>query len=336
MTDSPSTWSAFLAGWELFREPTLAATLAGGLLGLLGVYVVLRRMVFLAAALSQSAGLGVAAAWFAQVQWGVAATWASPTVGATLASLAAAGAMMAGRTTLATRRDGVLGWVYLVGAAGTLALGTRIVQEVQDIETILFGSAVAVLPEDLARIAEVALGLGLLHLWLHRGFIQVAIDADGARVRGLPARLLEALLILSLALAVSVCTRILGALPVFAFTVLPAMAALAVAPNVAWALVLAAVLGSASGFAGYVLAFAWQLPVGASQTLVAALAVALVFAGRWSWRRLLPGRAHAHSHGPGCGHLAVVHGDHVDYLHAGHRHHQHPDHVTDHGPPPKT
>ncbi len=32
---------------------------------------------------------------------------------------------------------------------------------------------------------------------------------------------------------------------------------------------------------------------------------------------------HRHTHGPGCGHTAVVHGDHVDYLHGGHAHREH-------------
>jgi hypothetical protein len=32
---------------------------------------------------------------------------------------------------------------------------------------------------------------------------------------------------------------------------------------------------------------------------------------------------HQHKHGPGCGHTAVQHGDHVDYLHDGHLHHPH-------------
>ena len=31
---------------------------------------------------------------------------------------------------------------------------------------------------------------------------------------------------------------------------------------------------------------------------------------------------HPHKHGPGCGHMAIQHGDHVDYLHDGHLHHQ--------------
>ena len=39
-----------------------------------------------------------------------------------------------------------------------------------------------------------------------------------------------------------------------------------------------------------------------------------------------------HVHGPGCGHEAVPHGDHVDYLVDGHLHHPHDGHCDNHGP----
>jgi hypothetical protein len=38
---------------------------------------------------------------------------------------------------------------------------------------------------------------------------------------------------------------------------------------------------------------------------------------------------HDHVHGPGCGHTAVRHGDHVDYLHDGHLHHAHEGHIDE-------
>ena len=38
-----------------------------------------------------------------------------------------------------------------------------------------------------------------------------------------------------------------------------------------------------------------------------------------------------HQHGPDCGHEAVPHGDHTDYLVGGHLHHPHGDHCDDHG-----
>ena len=44
------------------------------------------------------------------------------------------------------------------------------------------------------------------------------------------------------------------------------------------------------------------------------------------------GHAAGHTHGPACGHEAVPHGDHTDYLVDGHLHHPHGDHCDDHGP----
>jgi len=44
------------------------------------------------------------------------------------------------------------------------------------------------------------------------------------------------------------------------------------------------------------------------------------------------GHPKGHKHGPGCGHEAVPHGDHVDYLVDGHLHHPHGDHCDNHGP----
>jgi hypothetical protein len=42
---------------------------------------------------------------------------------------------------------------------------------------------------------------------------------------------------------------------------------------------------------------------------------------------------HPHAHGEGCGHETVQHGDHIDYLHDGHRHARHEDHYDEHGEP---
>ena len=41
---------------------------------------------------------------------------------------------------------------------------------------------------------------------------------------------------------------------------------------------------------------------------------------------------HDHQHGPDCGHEAIAHGDHTDYVVDGHLHHAHGPHCDDHGP----
>jgi zinc transport system permease protein len=266
--------ATFFEAWELFEHAALTGTIAGALLGFLGVYVVLRRLVFLTAAISQAAGFGVAAAFYAQIALGVSPVIASPTIGASLLTMIAVLPIALERGWARGRRDSVLGFGFLVGAAGTLALGTRIVEEVHDIDAILFGSAVAVLPEHFTFVAVLAAVLFALHLWWARGFISVSFDPAGSRVRGLPVRTLDLILFATLALAVSASTRVLGALPTFAFSVLPAMAAVRVVPNVFGGLLFAGLLGAVSGFLGYLGAYLYELPVGASQTLVAAILVA--------------------------------------------------------------
>src|SRR5215510_11240491 len=76
----------FWAAWELFRDPMLCALIAGVALGFLGVYVVLRRMVFVSAAVTQSAGLGVALAFYAEIHLG---THLDPILGAAAMALLA-------------------------------------------------------------------------------------------------------------------------------------------------------------------------------------------------------------------------------------------------------
>ena len=280
-TEAPEpTVEDFFDSWELFSEAVASGTWAGALLGFLGVYVVLRRMAFLSVALSQSASLGVTLAFFAQARWALTGWWVSARSGAVVATLAVAFGLVGDRAAT-TRRDSLLGLIYLLGAAGTLALGGFIAQDLPDLRALLFGISVAVLPEDRVTIEWMSIGLLSLHVWWMRGVIESVFDPDGARVRGIPVRALQGFLLVSLAIAIAICTQILGALPVFAYSVLPAMAAVRLAPNIPSALIAATLIGAASGFLGYLFAFLYGLPVPATQTLVAVSAVLIAELLRW-------------------------------------------------------
>src|SRR5690606_8100699 len=156
--------------------------------------------------------------------------------------------------------DSVLGGLFLIGAAGTLAVGTRILQDVADIDSLLFGSAVAVTPADLTVTAWVFGAAVLLHAVLWRGFAAVSFSLADARVRGIPVRALEATLFLTFAVTLSVGTRVIGALPVFALSVLPAVVGARLAKNLPMALVASGLIGALAGLYGYLLAFFLELP----------------------------------------------------------------------------
>lgn len=268
----------FWQAWDLFSDAIWTSVILGATLGAMGIFVVLRRMVFLSAALSQSASLGVTLGFWLHGMWFTAhACEAWPAIGAVGMTLAAVlfllrkGGHRAGDGLQQNR----LALVFLTGAAGTLLVGSRILQEIHDVQSLLFGSAVAVLPEQARVLILVNLLLLGMHILWHRGFVQASFDPDAARVRGIPVVFLDVCLFFGLAIAISLGTRVLGAMPIFAFSLLPALAALVGAKNVAQAMCWAAWIGAASAFVGYLLAYIWALPVGATQTFVAVLAVGL-------------------------------------------------------------
>ena len=279
MADSAPSFSEFMQGWELgiYREPIYCGVLAGLLLGYLGVYVVLRRMVFITAAVSQAAGLGVALAFFAQIHL---ALQVPEVAGARALALMVSILLSAPLERLPLSRESLLGVAYLSTWAASLIVGDRISQEAHDIASILFGTAVLVRSDDLhALIAVAALATGF-HALFHRGAHFALFDPEGARVQRVPVRRLELASYLWVALSVSVATRALGVLPVFAFAVMPAVSALLLFDRLRAVLAAAALCGSLAGGGGYLLAFFCELPVGACQTVVAATCVGVALTVR--------------------------------------------------------
>jgi zinc transport system permease protein len=277
MNASTPSWETFLAAWDLFRDPLLCAVAAGTVLGFLGVYVVLRRMVFVSAAVTQSSALGVALAFFAEIHLGM---HVDPVVGALALSLAATLLLSVDPRGFRLPRESLLGFAFALTGGATILLEDRISQEAHDIHSILFGSAVLVRPQDLAAVAVVGALVLLLHVLWFRGLVFASFDPEAARVQGIPVRFLNAFLLASVGAMVGVSARALGALPVFALGTLPAVTALALGLELAWAFALAAVLGAVSGAVGYLFAFFYEFPVGGSQTIVASTLLVGTLAAR--------------------------------------------------------
>nr|PZN28474.1 MAG: ABC transporter permease [Pseudomonadota bacterium] len=266
--ESAPSLEAFVDRIDLYRDPILCAVLAGVGLAGLGVFVVLRRAVFVTAALSQAAGLGVALAFYAAIHQGIEVP---PVLGALGASIAVAVLALGSRGALLAREARV-GIAFVVASALAVLVGTRIAQEAHDISAILFGSAVLVRTSDLVAVAAATvLALVFLAL-LARPLAFTGFDPEGARVHALPVRALEIAFWAFVALEVSVATRALGALPVFAFSVLPPVVGLAVSKGLFGALAVSVLVGGISPALGYVGAYFGELPVGATQAAVVAAA----------------------------------------------------------------
>jgi zinc transport system permease protein len=277
LVETTSSWAQFWDAFELFRDPILCALIAGGVLGFLSVYVVLRRMVFVSAAVTQSAGLGVALAFFTEIHLGL---HVAPTAGAVIMALLATLLLMLDPSRLRLTRESMLGLAYALTGGAAILVGDRISQEAHDVEAILFGTAVLVEREQLLAVAAAGALILVIHLWWFRGLTFASFDRTGAMVQGLPVRALDAVLMISIGLMVGVSARALGALPVFAFSTLAAIAALMLDLRLPWTFLLATLTGAMAGLGGYLFAFFYNFPVGGSQTVFAGILVVVALAAR--------------------------------------------------------
>src|SRR5262249_8105986 len=134
LADEPS-WHDFWDGWPMYREAVYSGAIAGLSLGFLSVDVVLRRMVFVSAAVTQAAGLGVAASFWIGLHVGVTI---NPAWGATILSLMTAVALAGDPKRLGLSREMVLGMVFAFTSSAAVLIGSRIPQETGDIQAILF------------------------------------------------------------------------------------------------------------------------------------------------------------------------------------------------------
>jgi len=267
-----SSLESFLQAREIWRDPLLAAVIAGGLLGILGVYVVLRRTVFVSAALTQLSTLGLIAAIVVEERLGVEVERAGVQLAVAML-FSVAGALWLGRAHAGRRlpAEARVGMAYVLAGALTLLGASRFVHAAHDLDAMVFGNAVAVPTTDLVVLAVVAVGCALLHAVFAKEIVFVSFDGETARAMGLSASFWNGLLFLTLGLAIPPAARAIGALPTFAFLTLPASSALLLAGRLPRIFALAAGLGAAAAAVGYFASWTLQIPTGATMVAVAGL-----------------------------------------------------------------
>jgi zinc transport system permease protein len=261
----------FLAAREIWDAPLTASVIAGALLGALGVYVVLRRTVFVSAALTQLSTLGLVLALLVEERVHIEAELAAAQLAVAMV-FSVAGALVLGA--FRSRRlpaEAAVGGVWVAASALVVLGASKLVHAAHDLGGMVFGNAVAVPMLDLLVLAAVAVVCALVHGLFAKELAFVSFDPETARALGMRVPLWDGLLFLTLGLAIPVAARALGALPVFAFLTLPAAAALLARTGFRAAFLVAAIIGVVAAGGGYVLSWLWELPTGATMVALAGL-----------------------------------------------------------------
>ncbi len=281
----------FLSSWQLWGGAVAAATVTGAVCGFIGVYVILHRMVFLSAAMSEVSSLGVMVAfWLAQSQAVQSEQHTEDLLPLLFAGLftsvfsaAIAGGASARIGDRSKSSESLIGTVYLLSAAGLLLVGDRVTQGAHDVANILFGNAVAVDTPHLLLLIAVCAPIFILHVLLRKDLVFVSYDPSMAATLKYPVARLRIFLLVSLGMVISLGTRTIGALPVFSFSVLPPIACLAIFQDLKWSFWASAFAGATAAFLGYFASFVFSFPTGACMTVAAGLFL-VIGRGYQLWR----------------------------------------------------
>jgi zinc transport system permease protein len=176
-----------------------------------------------------------------------------------------------GHRKLATETIVGLGYIIASALVLTILNSPRIAQEAHAIGDILFGNAVTVPRQQIYALCGASLVAVIAHALFFKELLFVSYDRETAVVQGIGIFRYELLLNLATAIVISVATRAVGALPVFAFTVIPAAAALMISERMRATIVLSVAFGAVSAAVGYYVSWIEQLPTGATMVVVASL-----------------------------------------------------------------
>jgi ABC-type Mn2+/Zn2+ transport system permease subunit len=261
---------------EVFSESFLryalfAGLLAGSVCAFLGVYVILRRIVFLGVALSEAAALGVALGLF--IGWNAeAAAFGLTLLTALLFSLS-------GRYQ-ALSKESLIGWAYVVAAGVSIILIAKNPAAESHGLDVVSGTLLYSSKREIWQLGCVAGVVFLTFVSLHRMFIFVSFDKETARSMGLRTSLYEMAFYACLGLSISLAMKTAGILFVFASLLIPAMISLTLFRRM-WLILLGSVLVVLlSVTAGISVSFRADLPTGPAIVCVYAALFLLVSFGR--------------------------------------------------------
>ncbi len=267
LTEALSTLEGF--GWSY-----VATILMAGVVSYLGMFTVLRRIVFTGVALAQVAAAGVGAAFFVADHPRVSPALArfaathGATVGSFLLTLLAAFGVRIRPSRERAGGDAIVGLIYVMSAAAAVLLVWRSTRGLAELREILAGEVLLASGGELALLCVALLVVASIHAVNRKHFLLVAYDSEFARTLGIPVGRTDLLFLATFATAVAFALRAGGLLLVFAYLVIPALIGLSLGRRLGEATVVGVASALGASLFGYLLAIVENLPVAQSIALV--------------------------------------------------------------------
>jgi zinc transport system permease protein len=256
--------------YEFMQMALLTGILASIPCGIVGTYVVVRRITYIAGGIAHCVLGGMGAARYLQVVHGL--EWAQPLYGAVVAAIAAA--LIIGVVSLRAREreDTVIGAVWAVGMATGLLFISQTPGYGEDLMGYLFGNILMVTPHDIVMILVLDAVVIIAGLALFRQLQAICFDEEFARLRGLDVEFYYLLLLCLTALTVVLLISVVGIIMVIAMLTLPVAIAGRFSKHLHQMMILSVVLCAVLTTAGLATSYSPNLPAGATIVVLAGAA----------------------------------------------------------------
>ncbi|MFZ5953457.1 MAG: metal ABC transporter permease [Candidatus Rifleibacteriota bacterium] len=254
---------------SFLQNAMLAGILCSIATGVVGTFVVLRRITYIAAAISHCVLGGIGAARYFSVVYSL--DWLKPVHGAILSALVSA--LVIGLVSLRAkeREDTVISALWAVGMAAGIMFIFKTPGYNEDLMSYLFGNILMVSRDDLILVAFLDLLVVALTMVFYRQMIAVCFDEDFARTRGVRVEFYYLLILCLTALTVVLTVSVVGIIMVIALISLPVAISSRFFNRVSGIMMFSVFLGMFFTSSGLILSYEPNLPSGAVTILLAGL-----------------------------------------------------------------
>jgi len=262
----------------LFREALYGTLIIALACSVVGVYVVLRRIVFVGAALAQvsSAGLAIAL-WLAGL--GILPGLTGHPLAVSLLITLGGVVFFASPTRGDIPPDATIGVSYAVAAAaGILFIAKAKSGEAHDI--LLQGNILGITRQDTLLLLATALPVLLAHLVFYKEFLFVSFDRETARTLGYRVRAWDLALYLTLGVVIAFSMQFAGVMLVFNFLVLPAVTGLLLGGSMRATFVVSVGSALLAAVVGFAASIPLDLPSGPTIIVVSGALACLAWGAR--------------------------------------------------------
>ncbi len=242
----------------IFKEHFMQTALLGGLVtgcfcAYLGVFILLKRVVFMGIALSEVAALGVALGLFIGV---------NPVISGFVLTLLGTVLFWAPFNEKNISKESFLGFVYAFCVAmAVILIAKNPAAEARGLNLISGNLLYAGWP-DIKILGGVMFIVFVLHLVFFKEFIFVSFDRETAFTTGLKANILDFLLYLTIGVTIGLSMKICGVVFVFASLVIPAMVGLIFAKRTGIIFFVSLLVGASGVISGLICSYIYDLPSG--------------------------------------------------------------------------